>query len=978
MRAEDLASRIMKARRSGDNYTGRCPGHQDEQASLSWTNGTDSLLIKCHAGCALETIARALGLTMRALLRDGFPERERPSKGVPIVAEYRYVSADGQLQYVVVRRADKTFFQKRPDPAEPGKRVVEVPIASPAGHLVTTPGYDARARVVYAPPPGFTMPAIPQAPTAEDIRQARDLILTELLGDFPFVSPADRAHAVTMLLTPLVRSLIPGPVPLHLIEKPAPRTGATLLIETIGAVLTGCPLPIMTEAEEEEEWRKRLTSVLLNGPMCLVLDNLHRPLNSAALSALLTAEIWQDRILGRSEVVRLRMGTVIFATANNPGVSREITGRVVPCRIDAEMEHPETRTGFRHSPLVPWVRAHRGEILAAALTLVQAWLVAGRPAGDTDGPVLGGFEAYVDVLGGLLKTAGIGGFLGNRAEFTARADTESPAIKSFLTCWWTRHKTAPVYAKQLLPILDDEACTLVLDAKSDQGRLSRLGRLLARLEDQFHTLEVGNKEVEVAVKRAGTHANATQWVLAQPKKRRGQAGESGESSSGSQDTKHEDSDIGGLGEQGDLGDLGESFSSFRGTRARARATDEHQGKTHHQGHQGHPDPPPFRGRAPDMTAQALMTELHGRGVSLSLDGDILVIRPVSRVTPEEIAALRYHKAEILALLQRQAPPAPVGETPRTVTTKTTEWAARGGRDGRTGLPRSWSPARFTEAALSSFGFDNHWIPWEAIAHAIGLGHAWAWCWIPLELETAGLLERQGTGGAEDPWRFRRRVETSSPPRNVPAPGARGHTLHTMHTVAAGPLSPEPAGPDLAALTTLAMRLCADGDPTAIPGFTRRLAQAEATLRTRLRTRRTALSRDDAIGALKDTGLSMAEARALFYARAGRSWFDAGGAVVAVRAGRADGTATITATPTGEIATSWPSTLNGAPRQIGPLTSCAKCGAGTFVRYCEVASCLSCVLRVAELHAPEVASPAADAAGGEADATGQEFEDEDAP
>jgi hypothetical protein len=140
------------------------------------------------------------------------------------------------------------------------------------------------------------------------------------------------------------------------------------------------------------------------------------------------------------------------------------------------------------------------------------------------------------------------------------------------------------------------------------------------------------------------------------------------------------------------------------------------------------------------------------------------------VTPEEIALVRHHKAEILALLRRQADPAPVGETPRTVTTETTKWAARGGRDGRTGLPRGWSPARFRDAALSSFGFDDYWTPWEAIAHAIGLGHARAWCWIQLtQLEDAGLLERGGDGGAQDPWRFCRLVETSSPPSEGTAP-----------------------------------------------------------------------------------------------------------------------------------------------------------------------------------------------------------------
>jgi hypothetical protein len=46
-----------------------------------------------------------------------------------------------------------------------------------------------------------------------------------------------------------------------------------------------------------------------------------------------------------------------------------------------------------------------------------------------------------------------------------------------------------------------------------------------------------------------------------------------------------------------------------------------------------------------------------------------------------------------------------------------------------------------------------------------LGHARAWCWIQLtQLEDDGLLERGGDGGAEDPWRFRRRVETLSRPR----------------------------------------------------------------------------------------------------------------------------------------------------------------------------------------------------------------------
>jgi TubC N-terminal docking domain len=156
---------------------------------------------------------------------------------------------------------------------------------------------------------------------------------------------------------------------------------------------------------------------------------------------------------------------------------------------------------------------------------------------------------------------------------------------------------------------------------------------------------------------------------------------------------------------------------------------------------------------------ALLAELRAREIYLSAEGSTLVIRPASAVTAEEAGVFRRHKAEILALLQHQAP-APVGGTPRTVTTETAEWAASGGRDGRTGLPRGWSPARFEDAALSAFGFANHRTSWEDVAHAIRLGRARVWTWLELtRLEDEGLLERDGDGGAGDPWRFRHLVET---------------------------------------------------------------------------------------------------------------------------------------------------------------------------------------------------------------------------
>jgi hypothetical protein len=54
-------------------------------------------------------------------------------------------------------------------------------------------------------------------------------------------------------------------------------------------------------------------------------------------------------------------------------------------------------------------------------------------------------------------------------------------------------------------------------------------------------------------------------------------------------------------------------------------------------------------------ALTLVANLRARGVTLKPDGDKLRVRPSSRLTPDELAALREHKADVLALLT--APPA---------------------------------------------------------------------------------------------------------------------------------------------------------------------------------------------------------------------------------------------------------------------------------------------------------------------------------
>lgn len=87
-----------------------CPAHDDQHGSLSISTGQDGrILLKCHAGCSVENIAGALGLTVKDLFVD--KPKGTSAKGCPqVVATYTYPNGAQKL-----RKSDKSFSWRRPD-----------------------------------------------------------------------------------------------------------------------------------------------------------------------------------------------------------------------------------------------------------------------------------------------------------------------------------------------------------------------------------------------------------------------------------------------------------------------------------------------------------------------------------------------------------------------------------------------------------------------------------------------------------------------------------------------------------------------------------------------------------------------------------------------------------------------------------------------------------------------------------------------
>ena len=406
-----------------------------------------------------------------------------------------------------------------PDPALPVLAgIVTTPVFGRAGVLLTEPGYHADARLLYQPVPGFQLPAIPEQPTGEDIAAARQLILDDFLGEFPFTTLAERAHAVSLLLLGFLRAMIDGPTPLHLIEKPTAGTGATLMVDGMATILTGTGAGVMTEGTDEEEWRKRITAKLRQIPTLVLIDNLKRQLDASALAAALTAPFWEDRILGISEITRLPIRCLWIATGNNPTFSNEMARRLVRIRLDARVDRPWQRSGFRHPDLMVWVRANRARLVAACLTLCRAWIAAGRPRGTRS---IGSYESWSQTMGGVLEVAGIEGFLCNIDEMMAASDSEGAVWRSFVSAWWDRFGTAEVGTGDLFTLATDCEPPLPLGSGNEKSQRTRLGMALAKMRDRVFDI-AGAK---VRIQLLGVSHQAKRWQL-------GIEGEPGEPFSG--------------------------------------------------------------------------------------------------------------------------------------------------------------------------------------------------------------------------------------------------------------------------------------------------------------------------------------------------------------------------------------------------------------------------------------------------------------
>ncbi len=271
--------------------------------------------------------------------------------------------------------------------------VVNAPTLARDGRIIETPGFDLESGLLLDFAPG-TFPPIPQHPTHDDARAALVKILKPLRG-FPFVDGAWPV-AVSALMTACVRGSL-RTAPLHGFDAPVAGSGKTMLAEMVGLLATGIKPPSLSQGKTDEENEKRLSTVLACGDPVILIDNCERPVSGDSLCSMLTQETVQFRVLGFSERRVLPCTALVLATGNNLTLAGDASRRAVICRLDAQVERPDTRA-FDFDPCDE-VIANRPALVVAVLTILRAYHVAGRPQKLTP---MGSFNDWEWIRGALV------------------------------------------------------------------------------------------------------------------------------------------------------------------------------------------------------------------------------------------------------------------------------------------------------------------------------------------------------------------------------------------------------------------------------------------------------------------------------------------------------------------------------------------------------------------------------------------------
>jgi hypothetical protein len=304
------------------------------------------------------------------------------------------------------------------------------PTLRPDGSLIDHQGYDPITGL-YLHWEGVVFPRIPESPTRQDAQDAL-AILAEPFCDFLWAEPHHRSAFLAAILTLLGRFTVSA-IPAFPVRSTVRGSGKSLLSDCVSFICLGKKASKWPETGDDEEERKRLFSIALDGDCMVTIDNVLKPFGSPALDQAITSASIKDRLLGTNQNKEASLNALFMVSGNNMVFRGDIMRRIVPIDLDPQCEHPEERTGFRYPDLEGHCLAQRRWLVAAGIIVLRAYFVAGcPPQGLTP---YGSFEKWSDIIRSALVWAGEPDPCLGRREVEAISDEGYENHAELLNAW---------------------------------------------------------------------------------------------------------------------------------------------------------------------------------------------------------------------------------------------------------------------------------------------------------------------------------------------------------------------------------------------------------------------------------------------------------------------------------------------------------------------------------------------------------------
>jgi hypothetical protein len=308
------------------------------------------------------------------------------------------------------------------------KALASCPLLLGNGRILSKPGFDAASGILFYDQ-GVEFPSVPERPTREQAGEAL-AFLTHPFRDYPFVDDASKSVLRSLLLSTVSRFAFPF-APCHGFDAASAGTGKSKLFDCASIMLTGRECAVVSQPKDASEFEKKLFAELLAGNPLVSIDNCDEPLDHPFLCMTITQRYVKSRLLGLSKNPEIPNTVIIGANGNNFSFAGDMLRRGITGRLDAGVEKPWERVFASEDPVIVFKR-DRAKLVAAALTVLRAYVAGGRPRQDA--LPLGGFDGWCRTVRDPILWLG-GDDPCVTIESARKADPERQKLEGVVTLW---------------------------------------------------------------------------------------------------------------------------------------------------------------------------------------------------------------------------------------------------------------------------------------------------------------------------------------------------------------------------------------------------------------------------------------------------------------------------------------------------------------------------------------------------------------